>query len=214
MKILRNSVMTLLASATVFAATNASALPTGWVDSLTAWTATASSCSVDESSFGKYEFNGSQFRYLGTNISTTVGTPPFVLSQPIVVRCNVTPIYDYVKGLPDGFIPNAVAKSPDWNTLIVGYKDADGVLTTTRVSAVLKRVIRSSLVESTVATFDSNLFTSLVAHEDVKAFTHAFDFQNNSYYVELSLTRANTSVITPTVYSVRLANGHLPNSPF
>jgi len=210
MKTLRNTLMTLLATGTIVAATTASALPAGWVDSLTAWTATASSCAVDESSAGKYEFNLSQFRYLGANFSDTTGRPPLSTLKPITVRCNVTPIYDYLKGAPDIFLPNAVAISPDWNTLIVGYKDTDGISTKARVTASLKRVIRATMGESTVATFDSNLSASVVANEDVKAFSHIIDFQHNDYYVEINLTRTDTTVATPVAYTVRLANGHPP----
>jgi hypothetical protein len=60
---------TLLAASLIVTATTASALPKFWEDYLPAWTTTASSCAVDESSSGKYEFVNSQFRYLGVNIS-------------------------------------------------------------------------------------------------------------------------------------------------
>jgi len=213
MKTLHNTLMTLFATGAIVTATSAFALPANWGDSLTAWTATASSCAIDESSAGKYEVSGSQFRYLGTNVSTT-SYFPLLITQPITVRCNVTPIYDYVPQAPEGFIPASnLAVNPQWNTLIVGYKDPDGIGTNASVSASLKRVIRATMVESTVATFNSNLSASVAANEDVKPFNHAFDFQNNDYYVEINLYRTDTSVATPAAYTVRLANGGVTTIP-
>jgi|GEM_PF-1141302 len=225
MKTLRNTLMTLLATGAIVTATGASALPQGWGDTLPAWTSTASSCSVDESSSGKYEFAGTQFRFKGNNISnfgvlvsnavSTVSnaiiTRPNPTYQPITVRCNVTPIYDYVPEVPapsDGFIGTpACWKSADWNALIVGYKDPDGISTKAQVSASLRKVSRATLGETTIATFNSNDSANVSANEDIKQFTHAFDFQNNEYYVEINLIRTDTSVATPVAYSVRLAHG-------
>jgi len=218
MKTLRNTLMSLLATSAIVTSTGVSALPTGWVDGLPAWTATASSCSVDESSTGKYEFANSQFRYLGTNISSVSGFAPFFFPQPITVRCNVTPIYDYIYIPADSSdvitIPaTVVAKSPSWNSLIVGYKDTDGISTKAQVTASLKKISRATLGESTIATFNSNPTGSVAAQEDVTPFNHTFDFQNNDYYVEINLYRTDTSVATPVAYSVRLANGYVAAPP-
>ncbi|MDD5275821.1 MAG: hypothetical protein PHR16_07035 [Methylovulum sp.] len=218
MKTLRNSLMALLATGTILTATSASALPQDWWDDLPAWTATASSCSVDESSGSKYEFSGTQFRYLGGNVSdyglnasrnSNISITPTY--KPITVRCNVTPVYDYVPAIPaapgDLFGTPASWKSADWNTLIVGYKDADGISTNAQVSASLRKVSRATLGETTLATFNSNLSANTAANEDIKQFTHTFDFKNNDYYVEINLIRKNTTVATPVAYSVRLAKG-------
>jgi len=225
MKTLRNTLTTLLATGAIVTATSASALPQGWGDYLPAWTATASSCSVDESSADKYEFSGTQFRYLGTNVSnfgvftsnaaasgnSAIIVRPNPTYQPITVRCNVTPIYDYVPAVPaasgDLFGTPAYWKSADWNALIVGYKDTDGISTKAQVSASLRKVSRATLGETTVATFNSNLSANVSANEDVKQFTHTFDFQNNDYYVEINLIRQDATVATPVAYSVRLAKG-------
>lgn len=225
MKTLRNTLMTLLATGAIVTATSASALPQGWGDYLPAWTATASSCSVDESSTGKYEFSGTQFRYLGNNVSnyglivSNVVAPvnsaivigPSGSYQPITVRCNVTPIYDYVPAVPaangDLFGTPASWKSADWNALIVGYKDPDGISAKAQVSASLRKVNRATLGESTVATFSSNTSANVSANEDIKQFNHTFDFQNFEYYVEINLIRKDATVATPVAYSVRLAKG-------
>lgn len=215
MKTLRNSIMTILASATILGATSASALPLGWTDSLLAWSSTASSCSVDESSASKYEFSGTQFRYLGTNVSS-VSTGTFSFIQPITVRCNVAPVHDYVPGIPGTsttFPIPASWVSPKWNSLIVGYKDTDGISNKARVTATLRRVARSTLGEATIAVFDSNAFPSILQQEEVKQFNHTFDFQKNEYYVEINLYRTDTTVTTPIAYSVRLTNGSVIDIP-
>ena len=219
MKSLHKMIMTLLATGTVVAATSASALPQSWYDDLPAWTATASSCSMDESSTAKAEFSGSQFRFLGTNVSDygpvlvggsakNIVVGPVNSYKPITVRCNVTPVYDYVPAVSgDLFDIPAYWKSASWNSLIVGYKDADGISAKAQVSASLRKVARATLSETTIATFNSNVSASVVANEDVKQFSHTFDFLNNDYYVEINLVRQDATVATPVAYSVRLANG-------
>lgn len=225
MKTARKSLMTsLAATGSLFIAANASALPQGWSDYLPAWTATASSCAVDESATGKYEFVGAQFRYKGTNVSPLNLSRPSIDSivvgpsyQPLTVRCNVTPVYDYVPAVPaaegDLFGTPASWKSADWNTLIVGYKDPDGISSKSQVMVSLRKLSRATLTESTIASFDSNVSANAVANEDIKQFTHAFDFQNNEYYVEINLIRQDIGVATPVAYSVRLANGSFLQIP-
>lgn len=223
MKTLRTSIIALLTIGTLAGATTASALPDDWSDNLPAWTATASSCAVDESSTSKYEVIGSQFRFSGSNVSNygiftstaghdlSSGFSTTATYQPIIVRCNVTPVYDYVPAVPaapgDLFGTPAAWVSADWNSLIVGYKDTDGISTKAQVNAALKRINRATMTESTIATFNSNALPSVAANENVKQFTHKFDFSANDYYVEISLIRKDTTVATPVAYSVRLAQG-------
>lgn len=206
---LQNKILTnLAATALVLTTTTASALPSGWHDVLPAWSATASSCSLDESSTGKSEFSGTQFRYLGSAVSSVrfVGTFPFatLVTTPITVRCNVTPIYD--------FQSTGSARSAFWNHLIVGYKDPDGISTKAQVLVSLRKVSRATQGETTIATFNSNTSNNVVANEDVAhfKFNENPDFQNNAYYVEINLIRTDVTVATPIVYTVRLANGDLP----
>ena len=201
--------------------TSASALPAGWIDDLPAWTATASSCSVDETSAGKYEFINSAFRYQGANVSNPgalIGT-----YQPITVRCNVTPMYDYVPehvvhgDLFDQQVP-ASWKSVSWNALVVGYVDPDGLNTNAQVSVALRKLSRATLTETTIATFNSNSFPTLTKTEEVKQFAHTFDFRSNEYYVEINLVRVKgtsttNQVATPTAYSVRLTKGTATTPP-
>lgn len=219
MNALRQLLTGLIGAGAALMATSASALPPNWSDTLPAWTATASSCAVDEGSAGKYEFVNGQFRFLGTNYSDLVlSTTPFgqiSTYAPITVRCNVTPMYDYVPSYtqpatdPDGIAITVPAswKSVDWNALVVGYKDPDGVGTAAQVIARLKRMNRATFAEATVATFDSNASAVVAATQDVATFKQKFDFQNYEYYVEINLIRANKTVVSPTAYSVRLTNG-------
>lgn len=225
MKTLHNAVMTLLTVGTLAGATSASALPANWSDLLPAWTSTASSCAIDESSASKYEVTGTQFRFLGNNVSnfgifsanaakqSSSSISVTQSYQPITVRCNVTPVYDYIPAVPaapgDLFGTPASWTSADWNSLIVGYKDTDGISAKAQVSASLKKISRTTMLESTIATFNSNLSANVAANEDVIQFTHKFDFHANDYYVEINLIRQDTSVTTPVAYSVRLAKGNV-----
>lgn len=216
MKSIRKTLAGLFGAGAIVMAGNASAqLPTFWYDSLPAWTSTSSSCAADEGSASKYEFAGTQFRFLGTNVSTGYSNATTKYYTPITVRCNVTPMYDYVPATQGDLFPIIPAswKSISWNAMVVGYKDPDGMGTAARVTAVLKRVSRATLGETTVALFDSNTATDTVATEGVKQFTHTFDFKNYEYYVELNLVRTATTVATPIAYSVRLTNGGVQYPP-
>lgn len=223
MKTLHKNLIGLLGAATMIVSTQAFALPAGWVDGVPAWSSTASSCALDESSKNKYEFSLSQFRFFGTNVSdvttSTIGTIPLTLPVPITVRCNVTPMYDYVPAVPappGGLFgtPAYWASTINWNALVVGYKDPDGVGTKAQVTAALRKVSRATLAESTIATFSSNAFANTGNIENVKTFTpQAFDFQANEYYVEINLYRTDTTVVTPVAYSVRLTSGSVLTVP-
>ena len=83
-------------------------------------------------------------------------------------------MYDYVPAIPaasgDLFGTPASWKSADWNALIVGYKDPDGISTKAQVSASLRKVSRATLTETTIATFSSNLSANVAANEDIKQF--------------------------------------------
>ena len=161
-KIIKNYLTKIAISAALAGSmcNTASALPSGWSDNITAWTATASSCTLDESSAGKSEFVLSQFRYLGSAISSVnfvpIGLIKFPVSVPITVRCNVTPIYKYVYHPPQtvGFASDVVsAENVSWNSLIVGFKDPDGISTKAQVSVSLRKVSRATQGETTICHF-------------------------------------------------------------
>ncbi len=217
MNTFRNFLTGLIGVGAAMMATSASALPQGWSDTLPAWTATASSCSVDESSAGKYEFDKGQFRFLGTNFSDVAGRSRL----PITVRCNVTPMYDYVPAFttpppdPGGISITTPAswKSVKWNALVVGYHDPDGMGTDSQFTATLKKMNRATFAETNVVTFDSNTKAVLIPNQDVATFSQAIDFQKYEYYVEINLVRTGAAATTPVAYSVRLTNGSVYTPP-
>jgi hypothetical protein len=71
-----------------------------FVESLPAWTHTASSCAVDDDTLNRYVVNAADF----------IHSP--IHTGAIVARCNVVNPLDN--------------SNPLWNTLIVGYQDPDG----------------------------------------------------------------------------------------
>jgi hypothetical protein len=191
MKLIRKALTSMFGASAIMMATNVSAqLPAGWDDTLPAWTSAASSCSVDESSAGKYEFYGPTFRFLGANVSLTPGSGGLWYDLPITVRCNVTP-----------------QQGISWNALVVGYKDPDGMNMSAQVVVRLVHVNRATAAESTITTFNSNDVDDNVMTEGVKTFSHTFDFKNYAYYVYIDLSRNSTEVASPIVHSVRLTNG-------
>jgi hypothetical protein len=209
------------ASAAMMATTASAALPQGWSDTLPAWTATASSCSTDENTAGKYEFAGAQFRFLGSNVSNASTGSLIPVYQPITVRCNVAPVHDYVPATttpapdPGGIAITTPADwvSANWNAMIVSYKDPDGMGTGAQFTATLKKINRTTFAESTVASFNSNTKAVLTASQDVKTFSQVIDFSKFEYYVEINLVRTSAAVATPVAYSVRLTNGSVAVVP-
>jgi hypothetical protein len=153
------------------------------VEFLPVWTHVASACAVDEEFPGKYAFSSSDFTFKGNEISH-LGV------LPIVVRCNI------VNPLDEG--------NPNWDTLIVGYRDPDGTADNHRVTVRLRRLARPTGTTSTIATFTSNSSSVTTRTENSVGFSHAWDFLKNEYYVEIELIRKNTTA-RPLAYMVRLA---------
>lgn len=80
-----------------------------------------------------------------------------------------------------------------WNRLIMLYLDPDGTNTGARVTAALRFVNRAGTVQ-TVASIDSNQRTSTVFGEETTALQHRFNFAENYYYIQASVSRANTTL--------------------
>jgi hypothetical protein len=150
----------------------------GYLDRLPAWTHVGSACAVDEGSLDKFNF-----------ASATLSFKSFK-SGTVVARCNVLNPLD--------------VGNPDWNGLIVDYRDPDGKGTAYRVRALLKSLLRSTGSTSTIATFDSNAFATTTRVEHLKTFTHTFDFLKYEYYVEIWIDRATTTG-SVSLNAVRLA---------
>ena len=142
----------------------------------------ASTCTLDEDSVTKYEFNNGELRFRGTETGV------------ITARCNV------VNPLDNG-------QDPSWGVLETVYRDPDGA-GVNLVTVTLRRVSNAG-VTATVpgATFSSNLFGGAagVQMRGVN-FAHGFNFFSNAYYLEIKLMRsAATSQDNPAVFLARLA---------
>lgn len=164
------------------------------VESVPAWTAAASTCAPDEGAIGKYGFSYGDFFFNGSAVSNT-STIGLI---PITVRCNVTNPLD-VRG--------SEPANPNWDALIVGFQDPDGVATNAAALTRLVRISRPTGAASIVATLNSNTDTLTTRHERFAQFNaSAIDFRNYEYFVEIYLYRPSTAVASPRAYSLRLAN--------
>lgn len=138
------------------------------------WTRVGSTGTVDETSLGAFQVNGAGLLHAANNLST------------VVARFNV----DNVSGL----FPLA-----PWNTLEMTSQD--GTLQG-QVSATLFRVPRCSGSSIPVCTVTS---TDTVAGPTCTQCTFGtpLDFQANSYYVQVTITRSVANV-TPVLFNLRL----------
>lgn len=142
------------------------------------WSATASTCQVDDGYPIVFDVSGGTLSFAGGNSGT------------IHARCNVTNPVDTGK--------------PTWIGLRVGYRDPDGVNSSTRVYATLYQVDRSTGNLTALTSFDSNSYTDSGATQHTKLFFGiAFDFSKYAYYIDVSLTRS-AGFTTPQVWSLRL----------
>jgi hypothetical protein len=141
------------------------------------WSTSGSVCEPGVDSSGLFTFNDAKFLFAGTN------------TGEIKARCHVTNPMD--------------SGVPAWNTMVVGYQDPDGTGINYQVTAQLVRVDKSSGVSTIVKTFSSNSFVSTGATSHNVSFTHTFDFDNNAYYVTLTLDRVDSSN-NPAVWFVQL----------
>jgi hypothetical protein len=161
---------------------------------LPAWTHVGSACTVDEDSLGKFEFVNADFKFKGTNVS-----PPSVGGLlPITARCNVVNPLD--------------AENPDWNRLVVGYQDSNGTNGQNGAIVRLKRINRPGGSLATIATFNSDSFSSINRAEASIPFNHAWDFLRNEYFIQIELYRGNTNNQI-SVYSLRLVHAEPVSNP-
>jgi hypothetical protein len=82
-----------------------------------------------------------------------------------------------------------------WNRLTMIYLDPDGTNAGARVTAALRFVNRAGTVR-TVASIDSNQTfpASTDFGEATRVFQHNFNFLENYYYIQASVSRANTTL--------------------
>lgn len=161
----------------------------GYFDWLPAWTQTANACTVDDLSIAD-----AQVSYGGLSFKSGSS------ASYLYAWCNVTnPL--------DAESPDGLASRPNWDGLIVGYRDPDGLGTGSRVTATLFRVSRSTGGTASVAQFDSNKWRAVTSWQEGLVeipSTRKFDFANYEYHVLISLYRSSTAQ-SPYVTKLRIA---------
>ena len=145
------------------------------------WTCVGSAFTLDESSLGSAA-NGptpatsARLQFLGNNVGT------------IEARCNITN-------------PNDAGSNPGWGHLEMTLNDPDGMANPFGVVIELREV--SKFTGNTVAfvIYDSSNFAQMILRNF--AFNHAWNFVNNAYYVNITITRPNANM-SPWLARVRL----------
>lgn len=140
------------------------------------WTQTASTCTPDEDSFGRFDVHVGDFKHKRA------------ATGQIVTRCNVT-------------MPRMGSARPQ--RLELNYRDQDGRGTRQRVTVRLLRYDVNGR-QFTIASFDSNQHlggtTDLAWQVPIN---HHFNFRNTSYYLDVRVFRT-TPTIYPLVGTMRL----------
>ena len=141
------------------------------------WTTVATACVPDETAVGKFEFEFGRVMFLGAN------------TGEIGFRCNVTN-------------PQDSAGNTFWDTMEISYEDTDNYFSAAEVVVTLRRVDKFSGLSYELAQFTSN-GKGLGQQLKWQSFYHTFHFQNNAYYVGISVKRTNNAQ-NPKVQRVRL----------
>lgn len=97
-----------------------------------------------------------------------------------------------------------IATSPGvaWNDLSIRYRDTDGNAPAGEVRGALRYLDPRGAITD-VASVSSNSNPSTEQAEVTTAFTHTFDFEQRHYFVELTISRANTTPV-PEIYGFQL----------
>lgn len=141
------------------------------------WAHAANACAIDEADVGEYAVGSASLFHKGT------------ITGAITARCNV-------ENLP-------VTPGGDTLALQLVYRDHDGSGGASRVIARLWQ-INNSGASSQLAVVDSNLFPASPSFQSqISNFLSVdFDFNNNAYYVEVTVVRNGAAV--PAAAIVRL----------
>lgn len=171
------------------------ALPFDYIEFLPAYTHVATACTIDEADTSSYTYN------LGSlGVPTGLGFIANSTDLNLYAWCNIA------NPLDEG--------NPEWNGLIVGFRDPDGTDAKARVRAYLYRVSRVNGVQKLLATFDSNVPSGTNFVQNTfnwqEGFTvlpsRTFNFFQYEYFVMLHLSRKTTAPVQyPVVTKFRLA---------
>ena len=141
------------------------------------WTHAVNACAIDEADLGEFAFNVNRLNHKAGFVG------------PLTARCNV-------ENLP-------ITPSGDATALILTYRDQDGPGTAYRVIARLREINNSGAVV-TLAIVDSNTGPASPSFQSQFAtFSHDFDFNNNAYYVEVTVFRKD-ALQAPAATIVRI----------
>jgi hypothetical protein len=135
------------------------------------WSANATSCVADSLSIeqDRYTTAGLRIAHRANNV------------DPIRLVCEVSD-------------PSSFLGSLHWK-LVVTYRDSTGAATSANVIARVFRASRTTGNAAVVATFDSNSRSAIGIAKNSISFDHAFDFDNDYYFVQVVLDRTLTTEI-------------------
>lgn len=137
------------------------------------WANAVAGCAIDEADVNEYSVS----RFLA---------PKAGIAGSVTARCNV-------ENLPLN----------SGNTLELIYRDPDGSGKANKVIAKLQQLTNSGAVV-TLATVDSNTGSASISFQSLTAgFGHHFNFNDNAYYVEVTVTR-KSGIQAPAAAIVRI----------
>jgi hypothetical protein len=140
------------------------------------WAHAVNACAIDEANLSDYA--------VGLGLSHKAG-----IVGRLTARCNV-------ENLP-------ISPPGDAIGLLLTYRDQDGPGSASRVIARLMQLSNSGTV-SLLATVDSNTGpASASLQSKFQTFSHDFDFNNNAYYVEVTIIRRDNTQV-PIAAIVRI----------
>ena len=140
------------------------------------WAHAVNACAIDEANLSDYA--------VGLGLNHKAG-----IVGRITARCNV-------ENLP-------ISPPGDAVGLLLTYRDQDGPGSASRVIARLMQLSNSGTV-SLLATVDSNTGPASASFQSkFQTFSHDFDFNNNAYYVEVTVIRSNATQV-PIAAIVRI----------
>lgn len=140
------------------------------------WAHAVNACAIDEANLSDYA--------VGLGLSHKAG-----IVGRLTARCNV-------ENLPINPPGDAIG-------LLLTYRDQDGPGSASRVIARLMQLSNSGTV-SLLATVDSNTGpASASLQSKFQTFSHDFDFNNNAYYVEVTIIRRDNTQV-PIAAIVRI----------
>jgi hypothetical protein len=140
------------------------------------WAHAVNACAIDEANLSDYA--------VGLGLNHKAG-----IVGRITARCNV-------ENLP-------ISPPGDAVGLLLTYRDQDGPGSASRVIARLMQLSNSGTV-SLLATVDSNTGPASPSFQSkFQTVSHDFDFNNNAYYVEVTVIRSNATQV-PIAAIVRI----------